>query len=68
MPPPLRPLAPGGDEPRRPAFWPLAEFSPEWVANRWALEHAVPARLIDLPATHTLAWGNEEEKGTSEEG
>ncbi|MEU9308909.1 DUF5682 family protein [Streptomyces sp. NPDC048256] len=68
MRPPVALLAHAVDEPGRSAFWPLAEFSPEWVALRWALEHGVPARFIDLPATHTLAWekeGHEEglEKG-----
>jgi hypothetical protein len=61
MRPPVALLAHAVDEPGRSAFWPLAEFSPEWVAIRWALEHGVPARFIDLPATHTLAWGNEGE-------
>ncbi|WAU85369.1 DUF5682 family protein [Streptomyces sp. Qhu-G9] len=61
MRPPVALLAHVVDEPGRSAFWPLAEFSPEWVAIRWALEHEVPARFIDLPATHTLAWGREEE-------
>lgn len=56
MRPPVALLAHAVDEPGRSAFWPLAEFSPEWVALRWALEHEVPARFIDLPATHTLAW------------
>ncbi|MGW3315809.1 DUF5682 family protein [Streptomyces fungicidicus] len=56
MRPPVALLAHAVDEPGRSAFWPLAEFSPEWVAIRWALEHGVPARFIDLPATHTLAW------------
>ncbi|WP_051745682.1 DUF5682 family protein [Streptomyces yerevanensis] len=60
MQPPVALLAHVVDEPGRSAFWPLAEFSPEWVAIRWALEHEVPARFIDLPATHTLAWGQEE--------
>jgi hypothetical protein len=55
MRPPVALLAHAVDEPGRSAFWPLAEFSPEWVAVRWALEHDVPARFIDLPATHTLA-------------
>ncbi|MCX4456250.1 DUF5682 family protein [Streptomyces sp. NBC_01340] len=62
MRPPVALLAHVVDEPGRSAFWPLAEFSPEWVAIRWALEHGVPARFIDLPATHTLAWGKEEDK------
>ncbi|GGQ05813.1 hypothetical protein GCM10010279_11320 [Streptomyces mutabilis] len=56
MRPPVALLAHAVDEPGRSAFWPLAEFSPEWVAVRWALDHDVPARFIDLPATHTLAW------------
>ncbi|MFJ9725253.1 DUF5682 family protein [Streptomyces sp. NPDC101209] len=60
MRPPVALLAHAVDEPGRSAFWPLAEFSPEWVAIRWALEHEVPARFIDLPATHTLAWGRDE--------
>ncbi|MFF3379869.1 DUF5682 family protein [Streptomyces sp. NPDC002680] len=75
MRPPVALLAHAVDEPGCSAFWPLAEFSPEWVAIRWALDHGVPARFIDLPATHTLAWGSEEEKdekekegGTREEG
>ncbi|MFF1320600.1 DUF5682 family protein [Streptomyces chartreusis] len=61
MRPPVALLAHAVDEPGRSAFWPLAEFSPEWVAIRWAVEHQVPARFIDLPATHTLAWGKEDE-------
>ncbi|MFD3621395.1 DUF5682 family protein [Streptomyces sp. NPDC058676] len=63
MRPPVALLAHAVDEPGRSAFWPLAEFSPEWVAMRWALEHDVPARFIDLPATHTLAWGRDDEPG-----
>jgi hypothetical protein len=62
MRPPVALLAHAVDEPGRSAFWPLAEFSPEWVAVRWALEHDVPARFIDLPATHTLAWGRQEDE------
>ncbi|MFI6039044.1 DUF5682 family protein [Streptomyces sp. NPDC051315] len=60
MRPPVALLAHAVDEPGRSAFWPMAEFSPEWVAIRWALEHAVPVRFIDLPATHTLAWDKTE--------
>ncbi|MGW5476105.1 DUF5682 family protein [Streptomyces sp. NPDC004008] len=67
MRPPVALLAHAVDEPCRSAFWPLAEFSPEWVALRWALEHGVPARFIDLPATHTLAWDKEERPSTAGE-
>ncbi|WDV53978.1 DUF5682 family protein [Streptomyces coeruleorubidus] len=66
MRPPVALLAHAVDEPGRSAFWPLAEFSPEWVAMRWALEHDVPARFIDLPATHTLAWGRQEDEAAVE--
>ncbi|MDG9708349.1 DUF5682 family protein [Streptomyces sp. DH10] len=66
MQPPVALLAHAVDEPGRSAFWPLAEFSPEWVAIRWALEHDVPARFIDLPATHTLAWGTQEDEAGAE--
>ncbi|MFI6371860.1 DUF5682 family protein [Streptomyces sp. NPDC050546] len=69
MRPPVALLAHAVDEPGRSSFWPLAEFSPEWVAIRWALAHDVPARFIDLPATHTLAWGRQEEAtGTVNDG
>ncbi|MEV2216233.1 DUF5682 family protein [Streptomyces sp. NPDC050997] len=70
MRPPVALLAHAVDEPGCSAFWPLAEFSPEWVAIRWALEHDVPAHFIDLPAAHTLAWGRdgEESGGVEPEG
>ncbi|MGW1050136.1 DUF5682 family protein [Streptomyces sp. NPDC001118] len=63
--PPVALLAHAVDEPGRSAFWPFAEFSPEWVAIHWALDHGVPAHFIDLPAAHTLAW-EEGEKGLGE--
>ncbi|MFD3486757.1 DUF5682 family protein [Streptomyces sp. NPDC058665] len=55
MRPPVALLAHAVDDPGRAAFWPLADFSPEWVAIRWALARGVPVRFIDLPATHSLA-------------
>ncbi|MFI2616212.1 DUF5682 family protein [Streptomyces sp. NPDC018584] len=55
MRPPVALLAHVVDEPGRSAFWPLAEFSPEWVAIRWAVERDAPVRFIDLPAAHSLA-------------
>ncbi|MFF3936148.1 DUF5682 family protein [Streptomyces phaeofaciens] len=67
MRPPVALLAHAVDEPGRSMFWPMAEFSPEWVALRWALDHDVPARFIDLPATHTLAWQGEEDVGARRE-
>ncbi|WP_018657953.1 DUF5682 family protein [Actinomadura flavalba] len=37
------------------AFWPFADFSPEWQALRHALKTGAPTRFFDLPATHLLA-------------
>lgn len=61
MRPPVALLAHAVDDPGRAAFWPLAEFSPEWVAIRWALAHDAPVRFIDLPATHSLAFTDADE-------
>ena len=55
MRPPVAMLAYVVDRPERALFSPLASFSPEWVAMRWALAHGVPVRNIDLPARTTLA-------------
>jgi hypothetical protein len=60
MRPPVALLAHAVDEPARSVFWPLAAFSPEWVAVRWALDHGAEVRFIDLPAAHTLAWDRRE--------
>ncbi|MFE4869064.1 DUF5682 family protein [Streptomyces sp. NPDC056682] len=61
MRPPVALLAHVVDDPGRAAFWPMAEFSPEWVSIRWALEHGAQARFIDLPAAHSLAAGEDAE-------
>ncbi|MFF4244086.1 DUF5682 family protein [Streptomyces sp. NPDC001822] len=63
MRPPVALLAHAVDDPGRAAFWPLADFSPEWVAIRWALEHGVPVRFVDLPAANSLALSGDPEGG-----
>ncbi|MEV6394110.1 DUF5682 family protein [Streptomyces sp. NPDC051907] len=67
MRPPVALLAHAVDDPGRAAFWPLAEFSPEWVALRWALGHGAPVRFMDLPAAHSLALTAAEETAEREE-
>lgn len=57
--PPVAALVYAADAPRRASFYPLAEFSPEWVALRWAVERGVDVRFADLPATHQLAADGE---------
>ncbi|MFE5092035.1 DUF5682 family protein [Streptomyces sp. NPDC056638] len=68
MRPPVALLAHAVDDPGRAAFWPLAAFSPEWVAIRWALAHDVPVRFIDLPAANSLAMAQAAERGTDQDG
>ena len=53
--PPVALLGHVVDDPRRAAFAPLASFSPEWQAIRWANEHEVRVEAIDLPLANTLA-------------
>ncbi|GGI67900.1 DUF5682 family protein [Deinococcus wulumuqiensis] len=53
--PPVAVLAHVHLSPEQSVFYPLAEFSPEWVAIRWALERGVPVGFMDLPAAVTLA-------------
>ncbi len=35
----------------RAAYFPFADFSPEWQAIQWALKQDIPVRFIDLPQT-----------------
>ena len=54
------------DAPSRSVHYPLAEFSPEWVALRHCAENGIPVRFIDLPMTHQLADVEAEEKADGE--
>ncbi len=53
--PPVALLGYAANDPARAAFWPLASFSPEWQALRWAVFHDADVRFCDLPATLALA-------------
>ena len=61
--PPVTGLVYAVDAPRRATFYPLAVFSPEWVAMRWAVQRGVEVRFADLPAQHTLAESTAPEAG-----
>ncbi|MFI8457484.1 DUF5682 family protein [Kitasatospora sp. NPDC085464] len=58
--PPVALLAHAVDDPAKAAFWPYAEFSPEWVAIRHAVEHDLPVHFIDLPAGYGFAAAPED--------
>ncbi|MFI6221428.1 DUF5682 family protein [Nocardia salmonicida] len=66
MSPPVALLAYVPDSPARAAFWPFAVFSPEWQAMRYGVDHAVPVRFCDLPATHVLAADDDARGGGSD--
>ncbi len=55
MRPPVAILVYQSDDARQAAFYPFAEFSPEWCAIRWALEKRVPVRFMDLPQRLRIA-------------
>jgi hypothetical protein len=60
MKPPVALLLYPPDCPQRAVFYPLAVFSPEWQALRYAQEQHIPARFMDLPQSHRLALESEE--------
>ncbi|WP_410871921.1 DUF5682 family protein [Nocardia sp. A7] len=66
MTPPVALLAYVPDSPARAAFWPFAVFSPEWQAMRYGVDHAVPVRFCDLPATNVLATEDDTRGGGSD--
>lgn len=49
MVPPIALLVYDPEEPADAAFYPFAEFSPEWQAIRWGLSKSAAVRFIDLP-------------------
>lgn len=57
--PPVAILIHAPDAPDLATFMPFAEFSPEWQAIRWALEHQRPARFFDWPAAVSIALEKE---------
>ena len=59
--PPVAMLGYVVDDPRHAVFAPLASFSPEWQAIRWANARGVPTVAIDLPLANVLAPGRAED-------
>ncbi|UBV44664.1 DUF5682 family protein (plasmid) [Deinococcus taeanensis] len=65
--PPVAVMAHVQGRPERSVFYPLAEFSPEFAAIRWALARGVPVAFMDLPASVTLAGSEADDLGAPEE-
>lgn len=55
MEPPVALLAYNPEVPRQAAWYPMAVYSPEWVAIRYALTHGVAVRFMDLPQKYMMA-------------
>ena len=68
MQPPVAMLVYPPAEPSRAIYYPLAEWSPEWQAMRWAASHEVPVRMMDLPMDRQFAiWQAEREQAEREQ-
>lgn len=68
--PPVALLVHGEGDSRQAAFYPFAEFSPEWQALRYAREQGIETRFIGLPACHQFALemaGREAQQASDEE-
>ncbi len=53
--PPVALLVHSAEHTELAAFYPFAEFSPEWQALQYGARHGVPTRFIDLPQSIRLA-------------
>jgi hypothetical protein len=54
MHPPIALLVYSADEPKYAAYYPFAQFSPEYQAIRFALDNAITVRFMDLPVAHSM--------------
>src|SRR5262249_20482670 len=68
--PPLAVLAYTRERPVRSILYPLASYSPEWVALTWGIRNGADTRFIDLPASVFLEMhhARKEEKAEGENG
>jgi hypothetical protein len=66
MRPPVAGLVYAVDAPSTANFYPMAVFSPEWVALRWALDHGREVRFLDLPANVALVLEDGDDTEESE--
>ena len=55
MTPPVALLIYAEDNLADAAFFPFAQFSPEWQALQYGLQQQIPIRLMDLPHHHHVA-------------
>ncbi|MEO1655270.1 MAG: DUF5682 family protein, partial [Bacteroidota bacterium] len=69
MQPPVALLAYVPDQAQKAAFYPFAEFSPEWQAIQYGLKYQLPVQFVDMPLAHKFAGidsPSEEEVGEAQ--
>src|SRR5689334_3555277 len=49
--PPVAVMVYNSEEPRESSFYPFAEYSPEWIAVKYANKNNIPVRAMDLPSS-----------------
>lgn len=62
--PPVAILCYRPDDPHQSAFYPFAEFSPEWQAMLYARKNNIPVRFMDLPIANQFAVEEEGKKNS----
>jgi hypothetical protein len=66
--PPIAILAYTKERPVRSILYPLAKYSPEWVALTWGIKNKAETRLIDLPAGIFLRMHEVKQEPVPEQG
>jgi hypothetical protein len=51
---------------RQAAYFPFAEFSPEWVAMNWAAEQGIPIQFMDLPQAFHFSLDAQKDEDNSQ--
>lgn len=67
MRPPVALLVYSPENLQQAAYYPFAEFSPEWQAITYGFTQQIPVRFMDLPQAHRFAMGMEEKEPLKEE-
>ncbi|MDF2191197.1 DUF5682 family protein [Paraflavitalea sp. CAU 1676] len=65
--PPVAILVYQSDDTQNGAFYPFAEFSPEWQAISYARAQKIHVRFFDLPAAHQFALEKEKREAARKE-
>jgi hypothetical protein len=64
--PPVAMLAYDPKDFSRAAYYPFAEFSPEWQAIQYGLRRNIPIRFMDLPASNTLVFDQNDRENNAD--